>query len=43
MTHELPTALRVVIVLYFLFLFVIGIATTYVMLNFHDLQCRLES
>lgn len=43
MTHELPTTLRLVVVLYLLFLFVIGIATTYVThFDFDDLMRKLQ-
>ena len=43
MTHELPIALRLVVVLYLLFLFAIGIATTYVThFDFDDLIKKLQ-
>lgn len=43
MTHELATALRLVVFLYLLFLFAIGIATTYVThFYFDDLMRKLQ-
>lgn len=44
MTHELLPALRPVVVLYLLFLFAIGIATTYVThFDFDDLMRKLQN
>ena len=41
--YELPTSLRVVVVLYLLFLFAIGISTTYVThFDFEDSMRKLQ-